>query len=671
LPGNQEVFGDSGEAATRQSLPGWASSALCFVLRIGPGKQKIAAKSVPKILVQALLRVLRREARMVRGAQNIWISILPAIATSMIAATGSAVRAAAQPQDLSQAPAGDSPFAILLAALSAQSTPAGDGADTEASSDTATNSPQNDQTGQPGKLIAAASEKSNADDHVAEAALAALLNTNAAPPPFSPPSPEAETSDTAPATALADTDKAQPANASTNPKPDASTPPTTSSVAGAPISPAPPVPGYVSAVPPESGDKVRPDARTTDASLPDASMEPVLSAAATDLAAPLPVSGGKADPTLKTRGASNTDAGPVNKVEPEKKSAAPDQSQTDITPAMIAAAYAGPAGQASTDQTTNSGVTADVTQSPSILATKAAGANPAKDLTGTGPANVTPPASDDADEPVAADMPNAGPIAAALLTKAATAPAKSTGASAKPAASKSQDKPQILSAAHVNPVIHAAAPKTDTPASSDDSAKLVQADPTSNAVPVAAGTAPHAAPPVAIIDPSAIMAPHAASAASPGASPAASFEITSAAADPVPDLNGFAVSIAARSLSGAKQFEIRLDPPELGRVDVRLSIDAAGKAVAHMATDQPQTLDLLRKDAPALTQALRDAGLDVSQNGLNFSLRGQDRQSDDSQSGTQGRKSSLSARLAIQAAQAPAALAYAGAASNARLDIHV
>ncbi len=84
-----------------------------------------------------------------------------------------------------------------------------------------------------------------------------------------------------------------------------------------------------------------------------------------------------------------------------------------------------------------------------------------------------------------------------------------------------------------------------------------------------------------------------------------------------------AVEIAARSQSGARQFDIRLDPPELGRVEVRLSIDATGKASAHLSADQPQTLDLLQKDAPALTRALRDAGLDVSQNGLNFSLRQQ------------------------------------------------
>jgi flagellar hook-length control protein FliK len=91
-------------------------------------------------------------------------------------------------------------------------------------------------------------------------------------------------------------------------------------------------------------------------------------------------------------------------------------------------------------------------------------------------------------------------------------------------------------------------------------------------------------------------------------------------------VSALAVAIAAKSQSGNKQFDIRLDPPELGRVEVRLSIDATGKAQASLSADQPRTLDLLKADAPALTRALRDAGLNVSQNGLNFSLRGQDRQ---------------------------------------------
>jgi flagellar hook-length control protein FliK len=103
-----------------------------------------------------------------------------------------------------------------------------------------------------------------------------------------------------------------------------------------------------------------------------------------------------------------------------------------------------------------------------------------------------------------------------------------------------------------------------------------------------------------------------------------------------PNLESLAVNIAAKSQGGAKQFDIRLDPPELGRVEVRLSIDATGKAEAHLTADQPQTLDLLQKDAPALTRALREAGLDVNQDGLNFSLRNQQQQAGQQQGSSQG-----------------------------------
>lgn len=140
---------------------------------------------------------------------------------------------------------------------------------------------------------------------------------------------------------------------------------------------------------------------------------------------------------------------------------------------------------------------------------------------------------------------------------------------------------------------------------------------------------------------------------------------------PTPNMPALAVEIAAKSQSGAKQFDIRLDPPELGRVEVRLSIDATGKASAHLSADQPQTLDLLQKDAPSLTRALRDAGLDVSQNGLNFSLR---QQSGDTGAGNNqgrggnGRSFTLSATASIDATQARAAYS---APADGRLDIRV
>ena len=136
-----------------------------------------------------------------------------------------------------------------------------------------------------------------------------------------------------------------------------------------------------------------------------------------------------------------------------------------------------------------------------------------------------------------------------------------------------------------------------------------------------------------------------------------------------PNVPALAVEIAAKSQSGARQFDIRLDPPELGRVEVRLSIDATGKASAHLSADQPQTLDLLQKDAPALTRALRDAGLDVSQDGLNFSLRQQGQDSGQgAMAGNRGRIQ-LSA-IATGDASTNATSAYR-APLNGRLDIRV
>ena len=143
-------------------------------------------------------------------------------------------------------------------------------------------------------------------------------------------------------------------------------------------------------------------------------------------------------------------------------------------------------------------------------------------------------------------------------------------------------------------------------------------------------------------------------------------------AQPAPNLPALAVEIAAKSQSGAKQFDIRLDPPELGRVEVRLSIDATGKASAHLSADQPQTLALLQKDAPILTRALREAGLDVSQDGLNFSLRHQSggQSGNDSNNGRFGNSRTFS--LAATAGIDPTAstIAYRGLVDG-RLDIRV
>ena len=103
----------------------------------------------------------------------------------------------------------------------------------------------------------------------------------------------------------------------------------------------------------------------------------------------------------------------------------------------------------------------------------------------------------------------------------------------------------------------------------------------------------------------------------------ASVQLASNLAVPVA---GLAVNIAFNANSGRSQFEIRLDPAELGRIDVRLNVDRNGQVTSHLTVERPATLDMLRRDAPQLQRALEDAGLKTSDGGLQFSLRDQSHQ---------------------------------------------
>jgi chemotaxis protein MotD len=91
---------------------------------------------------------------------------------------------------------------------------------------------------------------------------------------------------------------------------------------------------------------------------------------------------------------------------------------------------------------------------------------------------------------------------------------------------------------------------------------------------------------------------------------------------PVP-VAGLAVAIAARSQGGTNQFDIRLDPPELGRIEVRLGVDGNGQVTSHVTADRPDTLQLLQSQQPQLERALEQAGLKTAENGMQFSLRDQ------------------------------------------------
>ena len=151
--------------------------------------------------------------------------------------------------------------------------------------------------------------------------------------------------------------------------------------------------------------------------------------------------------------------------------------------------------------------------------------------------------------------------------------------------------------------------------------------------PASTAAASTAAPPATSVNASALQT--AATQMSAPVAPAPSHDMAASQLPQAgaPNFAALAMSIAAKSMGGAQHFDIRLDPPDLGRVQVRLSLDAAGTAQAHLAADKPETLALLQSGSSTLTRALHDSGVQLASNGLQFSLRGQDRQGEGAQRG--------------------------------------
>ncbi|MBK1670168.1 hypothetical protein CKO28_19220 [Rhodovibrio sodomensis] len=88
-----------------------------------------------------------------------------------------------------------------------------------------------------------------------------------------------------------------------------------------------------------------------------------------------------------------------------------------------------------------------------------------------------------------------------------------------------------------------------------------------------------------------------------------------------PPAEQVAVQIQRAAAQGQSRVQIRLNPAELGRIDVKLELGDDGHVRAVLAVDKPETLDLMQRDARALERALQAAGLKTDQGSLNFNLR--------------------------------------------------
>ena len=87
-----------------------------------------------------------------------------------------------------------------------------------------------------------------------------------------------------------------------------------------------------------------------------------------------------------------------------------------------------------------------------------------------------------------------------------------------------------------------------------------------------------------------------------------------------------AVQIAAAVPRRIERLFVQLEPPALGRVEVRLEFSRDNRVSALIAAERHDTLDVLQRDSRGLERALQHAGLRLGENGLSFSLRQEQRQ---------------------------------------------
>ncbi|MBX7249040.1 MAG: flagellar hook-length control protein FliK [Caulobacteraceae bacterium] len=126
-----------------------------------------------------------------------------------------------------------------------------------------------------------------------------------------------------------------------------------------------------------------------------------------------------------------------------------------------------------------------------------------------------------------------------------------------------------------------------------------------------------------------------------------------------PELVAQLAATISRKLEGrVTRFNMELNPAELGRVDVKLSIEADGRLAAQMSFDNPAAAADMRGKADELRRQLEQAGFSVRNEDLTFSDREQgqgfaqsrsSRQESDAVRGRAFRDADRTARLAEDA----------------------
>lgn len=84
------------------------------------------------------------------------------------------------------------------------------------------------------------------------------------------------------------------------------------------------------------------------------------------------------------------------------------------------------------------------------------------------------------------------------------------------------------------------------------------------------------------------------------------------------------VNITQSAIKGIDKVEIKLNPADLGQLEIKMQIGKDGRLQAHIVASNAETLDLLQKDLSSLKDAFSNAGYQTDDGSFSFSYRGEE-----------------------------------------------
>ena len=305
----------------------------------------------------------------------------------------------------------------------------------------------------------------------------------------------------------------------------------------------------------------------------------------------------------------------------------PQPTQSPVLPATSAV----PAPGAAPPQASQAGPT-DPSRQTGAAATPSGGAPhntvtvaTASQARGSGPAHP------DTDTPAVTARPQPAPAPAGQTGGASGETARPAPADATRPALPAQTTPAQAGTAATDDTAPAAPLPPDRTAERtrpDAAARHSPAEPaaTGHATPDSTAPAPAAAEPAASAAQPAAPAAAAPAAAAPSgedAKPAAVPAAPAAAAAPVqptPAEQTLPALVSLGGSQGTRHVTIRLDPQELGQLQIRVAQSGDGTAQVTLTAERPQTLDLLVRDQDQLHRALDQAGVPAEGRSIAFHL---------------------------------------------------